>query len=303
VTKINIENGMAHSVSYEQGREQCGVVARKEVILSAGAFGSPQILQLSGVGPAENLKQLGIELKQDLPGVLSYRTASHKGSFGLSLMGAVDILGGIFQWARKRRGIITSIFSESCAFHRTDENLPCPDIEYEFIIGINDDHTRKLHLGHGYSLHATLLHPNSRGTVRLASSNPKDAPLIDPNFLDEKYDLDTLVKGLQKALDIMESKAFKGVRGKMLYPVERNNIKQLEEFIRSRAGTEYHPVGTCKMGSDEDPMAVVDSQLRVRGVDRLRVVDASIMPKLIAGNTNAPTIMIAEKAADMVKAG
>ena len=114
-------------------------------------------------------------------------------------------------------------------------------------------------------------------------------------------DLDILVKGLQKALDILESKAFENVRGKMLFPLDRNNVQQLEEFIRSQADTEYHPVGTCKMGPEDDPLAVVDSQLRVRGIGKLRVVDGSIMPKLVAGNTNAPIIMIAEKAADMVK--
>ena len=313
VAKINIENGMAQSVSFYQGDELNEVKARKEVILCAGAFGSPQILQLSGIGPAEQLKKIGIELKLSLPGVgenlqdhlttiPNYRTAGHKGSFGLSFMGAIDVLRGIFQWATKRRGIVTSNFAESCAFHKTDEDLPCPDIEYEFVVGLVDDHNRKLHWGHGYSLHATLLLPKSRGTVRLASDNPKDAPLIDPNFLGEKEDLDVLVKGLQKALDIMESKAFDKVKGKMLYPVDRNNIEQLEEYIRQQADTEYHPVGTCKMGPDDDPMAVVDRQLKVRGIDSLRVVDASIMPTLIAGNTNAPAIMIAEKAADMVKA-
>lgn len=313
VSKIILENGIAQGVRFFQDAELVEVQAQQEVILCAGAFGSPQILQLSGIGPAEHLKKLGIELKLDLPGVgsnlqdhltavPSYRTRSHKGSFGLSVMGAIDILRGIFQWLRKRRGIITSNFAESCAFYKTDENSPFPDIEFEFVIGIVDDHNRKLHWGHGYSLHATLLHPKSRGSVRLASSNPKDSPLIDPNFLDEKEDLDVLVKGLQKALDIMESKAFDEVKGKALFPVDRNDIKQLEAHIRTYADTEYHPACTCKMGPAEDPMAVVDSQLRVRGIDSLRVVDASIMPNLIAGNTNAPTIMIAEKAADMVKA-
>ena len=313
VSKLNIENGAAQSVSYAKGGGLAKVTAQQEIILSAGAFGSPQILQLSGIGPAEHLNKLGIEVKLDLPGVgsnlqdhitavPSYYTPGHKGSYGLSVMGAIDILRGMFQWAKRRRGIITSNFAEGCAFYKTEEDSPCPDIQFEFVIGIVDDHNRKLHLGHGYSLHATLLHPKSHGTVRLASNNPEDAPLIDPNFLDENDDMDVLVKGLQKALDIMESKAFDKVRGKMLYAVDRKNVKQLEEFIRSHADTEYHPVGTCKMGPDEDAMAVVDSQLKVRGIERLRVVDASIMPNLIAGNTNAPTIMIAEKAADMVKA-
>ena len=171
------------------------------------------------------------------------------------------------------------------------------------MVGLVDDHNRKMHLGHGYSLHATLMRPKSRGTLRLASSDPKQAPLIDPNFLDHEDDLNDLVKGLQKSLDIMESSTFDSVKGKMLIPLDRNNVQQLKDFVRNNADTEYHPVGTCKMGPDSDPMAVVVAQLRLKGIGNLRVVDGSIKPNLVSGNTNAPTIMIAEKAADMVKAG
>lgn len=312
VAKINIKNSCAKSVSYYQNGRLEEVSISKEIILSAGAFGSPHILQLSGIGPATHLESKGIKVEQDLPGVGSnlqdhltvipiYRAPNHKGSFGISLKGSIEILKGMYQWATKRQGIITSNFAESAAYYSTEENLPAPDIELEFVIGLVDDHNRKLHMGHGYSIHATLMRPKSQGTVRLVTKNPKDAPVIDPNFLSEKEDLDCLVKGLQKALDVMESKSFESVKGEMLYSLDRDNIEQLEQYIRGHADTEYHPVGTCKMGPDSDPMAVVDSHLNVRGIDNLRVVDASIMPNLVSGNTNAPTIMIAEKAADMVK--
>ncbi len=208
---------------------------------------------------------------------------------------------GLWQWSTKRSGIITSNFAESTAFYRTEHGLSAPDIQLEFVIGLVDDHSRMLHLGHGYSIHVTLLRPKSHGTVRLASNDAKDMPLIDPNFLAQQDDLDRLIKGLQKALDVMESNAFDSVKGEMLYPLQRDNVEQLKQYILNHADTEYHPVGTCKMGTDDDVMAVVDSQLRVRGITNLRVVDASIMPSLISGNTNAPTIMIAEKAAQMIK--
>lgn len=317
VSRVEIVDNVATGVSFYKGKKLLTVSARHEVILSAGAFGTPQVLQLSGLGPKEHLESKNIEVIKDVPGVGSnlhdhitsipiYRTkksSPSQGTFGISIGGAIDILKGIYQWRNKRQGIITTCFAESAAFVYSDNELPAPDIQMEFVVGIVDDHNRKMHLGHGYSLHATLLRPKSRGTVRLADSNPNSAPLIDPNFLDEERDLDVLVIALQKALDIMESKAFDGVKGKMIYPLDRNNVNQLKDYIRNHADTEYHPVGTCKMGEDSDAMAVVNSQLQFRGIQQLRIVDASVMPEIVSGNTNAPTIMIAEKAVDMIKAG
>jgi choline dehydrogenase len=316
VSKIEIENDTATGVSFFQGDNVVSVKANKEVIMSAGAFGTPQILQLSGIGPKDELEKLSISVKKDVPGVGSnlqdhisvvpiYRTKfllPSKGTLGYSIGGGLDAIKGIFDWAFKRSGMLTTNFAESAGFYSTDNQVPAPDIELTFIVGVVDDHTRKFHLGHGYCAHATLMRPKSRGSLRLASSDPRADPLIDPNYLADEDDMRRLVKGLQKLLDIMESKPFNKVKGKMIYPLDRDNIPQLEEYIRNNADTEYHPVGTCKMGPDSDPMAVVDDQLRFKGISNLRIVDASIMPTLCTGNTNAPTVMIAEKAADMIKA-
>jgi len=316
VANIEIENDTATGVTFYQDKKRTTVNANQEVIMSAGAYGTPHILQLSGIGPKDELAKHNIPVKKDVPGVGSnlqdhisvvpmYKTkllSSVKGTFGYSLRGGLDVIKAIFKWAIKRDGRLTSNFAESAGFYRTDDMVPAPDIELTFITGIVDDHTRKFHLGHGFCAHATLMRPKSRGTVRLASADPMAAPLIDPNYLDDPDDMNRLVKGLQKLVDIFESKPFDKVRGKMLYAFDRNDRKAMEEYVRNHSDTEYHPVGTCKMGPDSDPMAVVDSELKFKGINNLRVVDASIMPNLVTGNTNAPTIMIAEKAADMIKA-
>ena len=312
--RILLEGKRAVGAEFLKAAQTQQVRAKREVILSGGAYGSPQLLMLSGIGPASHLQQHGIALAHDLPGVgqnlhdhvtavLIYRTQRRDATFGLSLSGLVRIVRSIFEWRKERKGIITSNVAESQAFLYADKAEPSPDIQLALCTGIVDDHTRKNHLGHGYTLHVTLMRPKSRGSVTLQSANARDAPLINPNFLSDPQDMATLVKGTQIGYDIMQSQAFNSYRGQMLYPLERNDPRQIEQFLRDRADTEYHPCSTCKMGPANDPMAVVDATLRVYGMENLRVVDASIMPQLVSGNTNAPTIMIAEKAADMIKAG
>lgn len=312
--RILLDGKRAIGAEYLQGTQTAQVHARREVILSGGAYGSPQLLMLSGIGPAHHLQQHGIPVVHDLPGVgqnlhdhvtavLIYRTQRKESTFGLSWSGLTKIVRSISEWRSKRSGIITSNVAESQAFLFADKNESTPDIQLALCTGIVDDHTRKNHLGHGYTLHVTLMRPKSRGSVSLQSANAKDAPLIDPKFLSDPRDMETLVKGTQIGYDIMQSQALEPYRGKMLYSVERNNPVQIKEFLRNHADTEYHPCSTCKMGPASDPMTVVDSTLRVYGMQNLRVVDASIMPQLITGNTNAPTIMIAEKAVDMIRSG
>jgi choline dehydrogenase-like flavoprotein len=202
------------------------------------------------------------------------------------------------QWRRDGRGILTTNVAEAGGFLKTDPSLDRPDVQLHFCVGIVDDHNRKLHLGTGYSIHVCVLRPHSRGQVRLASADMAVAPSIDPNFLDDPRDLETLLAGTRITQRIMASPSLARLDGKPIYGTGRDDDDTLRQLIRAHADTIYHPVGTCRMGEDAD--AVVDSQLRVRGVEGLRVVDASIMPRVISGNTQAPSAMIGEKAADMI---
>jgi choline dehydrogenase-like flavoprotein len=311
--RIFWEGKRAAGVEYWQGGTRRRVRARREVIVSCGAFGSPQLLMLSGLGPAAQLWRMGLQVQHDLPGVgenlqdhidyvQTWRARHGQGSFGVSLPGIAKILAGCVEWRKQRTGIITSTFAQAGAFLRSQPDLAAPDLQLVFVLAMVDDHARKTHLGHGISCHVDVLRPHSRGRVTLRSPDARDAPLIDPRFLDDERDLQLLVRGAQLQQRIIGSEALSSVRGAMLYPVRADDPEALAQDIRLRADTQYHPVGTCRMGPRDDAMAVVDERLRVRGVTGLRVADASIMPTLVGGNTNAPTIMIGEKAADLIRA-
>jgi choline dehydrogenase-like flavoprotein len=286
--------------------------ARREVLLSAGALQSPQLLMLSGVGPAAQLRAHGIEVVRDVPGVgrnlhdhvdvVQVLDAPHlKDLFGLSLAGAWNALKGIAEWRRHRRGVLTTNFAEAGGFIRSDDGVERPDLQLHFVVGKLVDHGRKTVFGHGYSCHVCLLQPKSRGSLTLASADPMAAPLIDPNFLAERDDVDRLVRGFKAMRRILQQPALAGHGARELATsAGAQSDAEIEAFVRSHADTIYHPVGSCRMGNG--PLDVVDAELKVRGVDALRVVDASIMPTIVSGNTNAPTIMIAAKAAAMIKA-
>lgn len=301
-TRVLLEGARAVGVEFEGGRE--AVRATREVILSAGAFGSPKLLLLSGIGPREEIERHGIRVRHELPGVganltdhvdlaLVYRSTD-RSLMGITAWTALRAVPGYFEWRCRGRGLLTTNFAEAGAFLRTRPELERPDVQLHFVNGLVDDHARRLHYGYGISCHVAVLRPQSRGSVRLRSADPRDAPCIDPRFLAVDGDLATLLAGVKRARDIMEGSALAPHRGRELF-AEGQSDEALVARIRRRADTIYHPVGTCRMGHDE--MAVVDSALRVRGLEALSVVDASVMPAIIGGNTHAPTVMIAEKAA------
>lgn len=282
-----------------------------EVVLSAGAFGSPQLLMLSGIGPADHLREHGIAVVRDLPGVganlhdhpdvvMVVNAPQVTDLFGLSLTGAWNMLKGIGEWRRSRSGMLTTNFAEAGGFIRSAADEPIPDLQLHFVVGKLVDHGRKTVFGHGYSCHVCLLRPRSRGSLRLASADPQVAPLIDPAFLQDPDDVRRLVQGFKLTRELLSQPALARHGGReSAASADARSDAQIEQFIRHHADTIYHPVGTCRMGPDEG--AVVDARLRVHGVSGLRVVDASIMPSVVGGNTNAPSMMIAEKAADMIR--
>jgi choline dehydrogenase-like flavoprotein len=307
-----MEGRRAVGVEVRVGHETRRLEARREVLLSAGALQSPQLLMLSGIGPGAQLQRHGITTVHDLPGVGRHlhdhvdvvqviNAPQLTDLFGVSLVGAINAIKGIFEWRRQRSGMLTTNFAEAGGFIKSVPDEALPDLQLHFVIGKLIDHGRKTVFGHGYSCHVCLLRPLSRGSVELASADPMAAPRIDPNFLAERDDVERLVLGFKRMRHLLQQPALAGYRGSELpASAGAQSDAQIEQFIRDRADTIYHPVGTCRMGPGADD--VVDAQLKVHGVQNLRVVDASIMPRIVGGNTNAPTIMIAEKAADMVKA-
>jgi choline dehydrogenase-like flavoprotein len=306
--RVTLDGRRATGVVCRRGKREETIGASRAIILSAGAFQSPQLLLLSGIGPAQELARHGIAVVHELPGVghnlqdhldftLLYRAQSPH-LFGFTPRGLARLPGEIKRWRRERKGLLTTNFAESGGFLKTDPALSRPDIQLHFVIGLVDDHARKRHFTTGYSLHTCVLRPRSRGTVGLRDADPMSPPRIDPRFLSETDDLETLLRGVKIGRRIMEAAPLRALAPMELYTADVRDDDGLREAIRRRADTIYHPVGTCRMGAADDRLAVVDASLKVRGLEGLYVVDASVMPTLIGGNTNAPVIMIAEKAVD-----
>jgi choline dehydrogenase len=307
--RVLLDGDRAVGVEYTHRGTVVRAEAAREVILAGGALNSPQLLMLSGVGPAEELRRHGIAVALDAPGV-GHNLHDHLDACTIVhctkpvTYDRTNDLAVAWNYYLHRRGIGTSNVAESGGFVRSplaeDER---PDIQFHFVPAMLEDHGRQRLPGRGYTLHACQLRPRSRGHLSLASADPAAKVRIHANYLGdpEGYDLKVLVEAVRLSRRILGQDAFRGWRGDEIFPgAAAQDDAALADFVRRRAETIYHPVGTCRMGSDE--RAVVDPQLRVRGVAALRVVDASVMPRLVGGNTNAPTVMIAERASDLILA-
>ena len=310
VLRVTFNSKRASGVEVVRGGRTETLEARAEVVLASGAFNSPQLLMCSGIGPADHLQALGIPVLHDAPEVgqnlidhidftINKRVRSIEPT-GISLRGLARMLPQFVTFTRHGRGMLSSNVAEAGGFLKSRPTLDRPDLQLHFCAALVDDHNRHMHWGHGYSLHTCVLRPKSRGTVTLASADARVAPLIDPRFLSDSRDLDLLVEGAHIARRILDAPSLALSGGKELYTSADQNDADLRQTIAEHADTIYHPVATCRMGRDE--RSVVDLKLRVRGVSGLRIVDASVMPTLIGGNTNAPTVMIGERAAEFIAA-
>ena len=310
VLRVVVEGGRAAGVEWVKRGERAVVRADAGVIVTAGAIGSPKLMLLSGIGPADDIRSHGISVVADLPGV-GRNLHDH---FGVDI---VHELRGPFSldkynklhwktWAGLeyllfRTGPVASTIVEGGAFWYAEKDAPTPDLQFHFLVGAGvEAGVPSIASGSGSTLNSYTLRPKSRGTVTLRSADPADAPIIDPNFLADPYDLRISIEGVRQSREIMRQPALQRYVKREHFPGEDvKSTAELEAYVRQYGRTSYHPVGTCKMGTDA--MAVVDSELRVHGIDNLRICDSSIMPQLISSNSNAPTLMIAEKAADIIR--
>ncbi len=307
VKKIIIENGKAKGVECVSNKNLINYYADEEVLLCAGSINSPQILMLSGIGPQDHLAEMGVEVKQSLEGV-GQNLQDHLETYvqyeckkPVTLFNEYNpikmALTGI-EWFLFKTGTAAYSNLETGGFIRSNELVDYPNIQYHFFPSLVLDHGRTNPDRHAFQAHVGPMRPTSRGEIKLKSTDPSAAPSIRFNYMQTEHDLMEMREGIRLAREIFQQQAFNEYRGKEINPGKLDTDSELDEFIRNRGDTAYHPCGTCKMG--KDTTSVVDEQLQVYGVEKLRVVDASIMPKIITGNLNASTVMIAEKAADYI---
>lgn len=310
-TRILLSRKTAVGVEFVHEGHLKQLTCQREVLLCAGTLQSPQLLMLSGIGPHAHLLANGIATQHPLPGVGQnlhdhpdvvqvYDVPQAKDLFGLSLRGALNVLQGVFAWRQHRRGVLTTNFAEAGGFVKSQAHLGAPDLQLNFVVGKLINHGRSTPWGHGFSCHVCLLDPLSRGQVTLASKDPLAPPRVDPDFLSHRDDMERLARGFRLMRQILTQPALAQFGGRELANTAwAQTDAQVEQVIRDTCDSIYHPVGTCRMGNTEND--VVDAQLRVHGLQGLRVVDASIMPRVVSASTNATVIMIAEKAAEMVR--
>ena len=309
VLRIVVERGRATGVELVKDGKRELVRAEREVILTAGAIGSPKLMMLSGLGPADHLRAHGVDVLADLPGV-GRNLHDHfgidivhelKGPHSLDKYGRLHwmILAGV-EYVLFKKGPVVSNIVEGGAFWYADRAAPGPDLQFHFLAGAGvEEGVPRMASGSGCTLNSYTLRPRARGSVTLRSADPTHPPIVDPNFLGDPGDLKTSTAGVKISRDILSQPAMQRFVKKEHFPGgDVRTGAELEDYARRYGRTSYHPVGTCRMGVDE--MAVVDPELRVRGIERLRICDSSIMPRLVSSNTNAPSIMIGEKAVDLV---
>jgi choline dehydrogenase len=306
-TRVLVSSGRAVGLEYLHKKQKQVAYATGEVVVSGGAVNSPKLLLLSGIGPADELRAKGIEVVHHLPGV-GKNFQDHMDVY-LTAETAPVSYNGEDRWDRAvvhgaqyllfKTGPVTACVAEAGAFLRSSDDVRSPDIQIHCLPAYVVDHGRKRFPGHGMTINTCNLRPRSIGQVTLQSSDPLDQPAIDPNFLADPYDWELSIEGFKRGREILSASSFAPLIKREHMPgSDVKSEQQIRDYIRAWAKTDYHPVGSCKMGGDD--MAVVDTQLRVRGLEGLRVIDASIMPTLISGNTQAPSIMIGEKGAAMM---
>ncbi len=311
VTRIELAGDRAVAVHVKQGNRETRIEAAKEILLTAGAIGSPRTLLHSGIGPAEDLKAVGVDVAVDLPGV-GQNLQDHMDVFCVSECSGNYSFDKYKPWHMAAwvgvqyllfgTGVVASNICDGGGFWYADEDAPAPDVQFHFLPGSGLEHGLEK-IKNGVTLNSAFLRPRSRGSVRLKSNNPFEKPLIDPNYWGDPYDVECSVKAFKRTRQIMSQDAFRPyIKAESMPGPNCRSDDDIKEYAYKFSKTDYHPVGTCRMGPVDDPETVVGLDLKLKGIGGLRVCDSSIMPFLNSSNTNAPTIMIAEKAADMILA-